>query len=118
MGYISPDLFTHSVSYFAEAPLRHHNPEAVRLIAYNCVPKVCAIPPGNPDHGAHPSVLRTVPPPMPPCPMPYTPMPPCPMPCTPMSPCPMPYTPMPPCPVPSQPLHTVPCVVQSLDQKE
>lgn len=25
VGYISPDLFTHSVSYFAEAPLTHHN---------------------------------------------------------------------------------------------
>ena len=24
IGYISPDLFTHSVSYFAEAPLTHH----------------------------------------------------------------------------------------------
>lgn len=27
VAYISPDLFTHSVSYFAEAPLRHHNPD-------------------------------------------------------------------------------------------
>jgi hypothetical protein len=26
IGYISPDLFTHSVSYFAEAPLSHHSP--------------------------------------------------------------------------------------------
>lgn len=25
VGYISPDLFTHSVSYFAEAPLSHHD---------------------------------------------------------------------------------------------
>ena len=25
VGYISPDLVTHSVSYFAEAPLTHHN---------------------------------------------------------------------------------------------
>lgn len=24
VGYVSPDLFTHSVSYFAEAPLSHH----------------------------------------------------------------------------------------------
>lgn len=24
VGYVSPDLFTHSVSYFAEAPLTHH----------------------------------------------------------------------------------------------
>ena len=27
VGYMSPDFFTHSVSYFAEAPLTHHNPE-------------------------------------------------------------------------------------------
>ena len=27
VGYLSPDFFTHSVSYFAEAPLTHHNPE-------------------------------------------------------------------------------------------
>lgn len=27
IGYMSPDLFTHSVSYFAEAPLTHHNPD-------------------------------------------------------------------------------------------
>ena len=26
VGYVSPDLFTHSVSYFAEAPLAHHDP--------------------------------------------------------------------------------------------
>jgi predicted O-linked N-acetylglucosamine transferase (SPINDLY family) len=25
VGYVSPDLFTHSVSYFAEAPLAHHH---------------------------------------------------------------------------------------------
>ena len=25
VGYVSPDLFTHSVSYFAEAPLTHHD---------------------------------------------------------------------------------------------
>lgn len=39
VGYISPDLFTHSVSYFAEAPLAHHSPAAVRHIVYSCVPK-------------------------------------------------------------------------------
>jgi hypothetical protein len=37
VGYVSPDLFTHSVSYFAEAPLTHHRPEHVRLIVYSCV---------------------------------------------------------------------------------
>lgn len=26
VGYMSPDLFTHSVSYFAEAPLALHDP--------------------------------------------------------------------------------------------
>lgn len=36
VGYISPDLFTHSVSYFAEAPLRHHHRSKVRHIVYNC----------------------------------------------------------------------------------
>ena len=37
VGYISPDLFTHSVSYFAEAPLSHHNnPERVKHIVYSC----------------------------------------------------------------------------------
>lgn len=30
----------HSVSYFAEAPLRHHNPATVRHVVYNCVLKV------------------------------------------------------------------------------
>lgn len=37
---MSPDLFTHSVSYFAEAPLAHHNPDRVKHIVYSCVPKV------------------------------------------------------------------------------
>jgi len=39
VGYISPDLFTHSVSYFAEAPLRHHHSSAVKHIVYNCSPR-------------------------------------------------------------------------------
>ena len=39
VGYISPDLFTHSVSYFAEAPLRHHHPSKVKHIVYNCSPR-------------------------------------------------------------------------------
>lgn len=41
VGYISPDLFTHSVSYFAEAPLSHHRPDHVQLFVYNVTPKVC-----------------------------------------------------------------------------
>ncbi len=44
VGYVSPDLFTHSVSYFAEAPLRHHRKDLVRLMVYNCVPKVSTRP--------------------------------------------------------------------------
>ena len=40
VGYVSPDLFTHSVSYFAEAPLAHHSGARVRHIVYSCVPKV------------------------------------------------------------------------------
>ena len=39
VGYISPDLFTHSVSYFAEAPFRHHHSAAVKHIVYNCSPR-------------------------------------------------------------------------------
>ena len=36
IGYMSSDLFTHSVSYFAEAPLTHHNSSRVQFIVYNC----------------------------------------------------------------------------------
>ena len=39
VGYLSPDLFTHSVSYFAEAPIRHHHSSAVKHIVYNCSPR-------------------------------------------------------------------------------
>lgn len=39
VGYISPDLFTHSVSYFAQAPITHHHSAAVKHIVYSCVPK-------------------------------------------------------------------------------
>ncbi|GLC45522.1 hypothetical protein PLESTM_001745500 [Pleodorina starrii] len=40
IGYISPDLFTHSVSYFAEAPLTHHSPaRGYQHFVYGCVPK-------------------------------------------------------------------------------
>ena len=39
VGYISPDLFVHSVSYFAEAPLTWHSPQAVSHIVYSCVVK-------------------------------------------------------------------------------
>mmetsp|Transcript_37645 Transcript_37645/g.111342 ORF Transcript_37645/g.111342 Transcript_37645/m.111342 type:complete len:770 (-) Transcript_37645:253-2562(-) len=40
VGYVSPDLFTHSVSYFAEAPLSHHRTGShVRHVVYCCTPK-------------------------------------------------------------------------------
>ncbi|GMH35925.1 hypothetical protein BSKO_03793 [Bryopsis sp. KO-2023] len=39
VGYISPDLYTHSVSYFAEAPLAWHNQRRVHHVIYNCSPK-------------------------------------------------------------------------------
>ncbi|KAH7621796.1 hypothetical protein Ndes2526B_g02615 [Nannochloris sp. 'desiccata'] len=39
VGYLSPDLLLHSVSYFAEAPLRHHNPSRVHTIVYSVCPK-------------------------------------------------------------------------------
>jgi len=39
VGYVSPDLFTHSVSYFAEAPLSHHNAAAVSVVVYDSTPR-------------------------------------------------------------------------------
>lgn len=39
MGYISPDLFTHSVSYFIEAPLLHHRPDLFHTVVYAAVVK-------------------------------------------------------------------------------
>lgn len=37
VGYITPDLFTHSVSYFAEAPVTRHRPAHVRTHVYASV---------------------------------------------------------------------------------
>lgn len=34
VGYISPDFFTHSVSYFAEALLTHYDPKGFQIYAY------------------------------------------------------------------------------------
>jgi len=34
VGYVSPDMYTHSVSYFAHAPLRSHS-ASVKFIVYN-----------------------------------------------------------------------------------
>lgn len=40
VGYVSPDLCVHSVSYFAEAPLSHHRPKHVLHTIYSCTPTV------------------------------------------------------------------------------
>ena len=37
VGYVSPDLCLHSVSYFAEAPLTWHRRQVVSHIVYSCV---------------------------------------------------------------------------------
>ena len=42
IGYISPDYFTHSVSYFIEAPLVHHDYTSYRIVVYSAVVKVGA----------------------------------------------------------------------------
>ena len=39
MGYISPDLCTHSVSYFAFTPLANHDPTRVKLVVYSTSPR-------------------------------------------------------------------------------
>jgi protein O-GlcNAc transferase len=39
VGYVSPDLFTHSVSYFAEAPLALHDADAVAVTVYDATPR-------------------------------------------------------------------------------
>lgn len=39
VGYVSPDLFTHSVSYFAEAPLSHNDPAVVVVFVYDSTPR-------------------------------------------------------------------------------
>lgn len=40
VGYISPDYFTHSVSYFIEAPLTHHDYQNYKVVVYSSVVKV------------------------------------------------------------------------------
>ncbi|XP_024521713.1 probable UDP-N-acetylglucosamine--peptide N-acetylglucosaminyltransferase SPINDLY [Selaginella moellendorffii] len=42
IGYISPDYFTHSVSYFIEAPLMHHDYSNYRVVVYSAVVKADA----------------------------------------------------------------------------
>jgi hypothetical protein len=40
IGYVSPDFFTHSVSYFVEAPLAHHDYANCKVVVYSGVVKV------------------------------------------------------------------------------
>lgn len=42
IGYISPDYFTHSVSYFIEAPLLHHDYTHYHIVVYSAVVKTDA----------------------------------------------------------------------------
>ncbi|KAI4364057.1 hypothetical protein MLD38_020199 [Melastoma candidum] len=42
IGYVSPDYFTHSVSYFIEAPLTYHDYENFRVVVYSAVVKADA----------------------------------------------------------------------------
>jgi protein O-GlcNAc transferase len=43
IGYVSPDYFTHSVSYFIEAPLSYHDDTNYKVIVYSAVVKVLFI---------------------------------------------------------------------------
>lgn len=40
IGYVSPDYFTHSVSYFIEAPLSYHDYSNYNVVVYSAVVKV------------------------------------------------------------------------------
>ncbi|PWZ58823.1 putative UDP-N-acetylglucosamine--peptide N-acetylglucosaminyltransferase SPINDLY [Zea mays] len=42
IGYLSPDYFTHSVSYFIEAPLTHHDSTVCKVVVYSGVVKADA----------------------------------------------------------------------------
>ncbi|GAB4856361.1 hypothetical protein Ancab_014281 [Ancistrocladus abbreviatus] len=42
VGYVSPDFFTHSVSYFIEAPLSHHDYRNYNVVVYSAVVKADA----------------------------------------------------------------------------
>ncbi|OWM79068.1 hypothetical protein CDL15_Pgr003239 [Punica granatum] len=42
VGYISPDYFTHSVSYFIEAPLTYHDYRNYKVVVYSAVVKADA----------------------------------------------------------------------------
>ena len=43
IGYISPDYFTHSVSYFIEAPLSYHDYVNYKIVVYSAVVKVSIV---------------------------------------------------------------------------
>lgn len=43
IGYVSPDYFTHSVSYFIEAPLVYHDYTNYKVIVYSAVVKVSVV---------------------------------------------------------------------------
>lgn len=43
IGYVSPDYFTHSVSYFIEAPLLFHDYTSYKVVVYSGVVKVLFI---------------------------------------------------------------------------
>lgn len=43
IGYVSPDYFTHSVSYFIEAPLAYHDYANFKVVVYSAVVKVLFI---------------------------------------------------------------------------
>lgn len=45
IGYVSPDYFTHSVSYFIEAPLVYHDYSNFKVIVYSAVVKVLIVNP-------------------------------------------------------------------------
>lgn len=42
IGYVSPDYFTHSVSYFVEAPLIYHDYTTYKVVVYSAVVKADA----------------------------------------------------------------------------
>ncbi|KAF8397927.1 hypothetical protein HHK36_016853 [Tetracentron sinense] len=42
VGYVSPDYFTHSVSYFIEAPLVYHDYQNYKVVVYSAVVKADA----------------------------------------------------------------------------
>lgn len=50
IGYVSPDYFTHSVSYFIEAPLVYHDYQNYKVVVYSAVVKVSITFGYKPEH--------------------------------------------------------------------